>query len=102
MMVRCKTASKWCFDGFTQISTMAPMVPTVEGGWLEEETENAIVYSGTIGRIVNDTRGKISVKWNSVKHMFHVHGSEWNHTCDANISHLEILTPPIHTELFKD
>jgi hypothetical protein len=55
-----------------------------------------ICKAGTVGRIVNDRLdGNFRVKWNSVK-KYHDHHDD--HDIDyarANMSHLEILTPPV-------
>ena len=77
---------------------------TVDGLWGQ-------VAAGTVGRIVDESHERISVKWNSVKSFpLHFHNNAKSipyHTISyplkqGTISHLEVLTPPINTELFKD
>ena len=97
MIVRCKTFSKWWFDSRTKISTVRPVngeeLKAVDGGNLVEVACEA----GTVGRIVDDAHGKISVKWNAVENFddFDYYGNQRHCAKNANISHLEILTPPI-------
>ena len=59
------------------------------------------VDRGTVGRIVNGSEsGDLEIKWNSERKKPFCYYD--NDDDDADISDLEILTPPIDTNLFKD
>ena len=53
------------------------------------------VEAGTVGRIIDSDDKNVSIKWDS--------GNRYTgNYCTLAIGHLEILTPPIDTTLFKD
>ena len=88
MIVRCNTTAIWWIDSGTDISR------TVRQRFCEEVT----VEAGTVGRMLDAG----NVKWNSVDYGFYSRRSRERVHVRGDISHLDILTPPIHTKLFKD
>ena len=88
MIVRCNTTAIWWIDSGTDISR------TVRERFCEEVT----VEAGTVGRVVDAG----NVKWNSVDYGYYSRRSRERVHVRGNISHLDILSPPIHTKLFKD
>jgi len=83
MIIRRKTTSKWWKNKVTGIHTaLPPMTSSYE----------LTCWPGTVGRIVDDSDGKITVLWDSGYRM----------VCNRSDSgHFEILTPPINTNLFQ-
>ena len=99
MIVRCMRTTIWWTDHVTKISKTS--TPASSPHWYDVEagTENNFyeVKAGTVGRIIDGgSDEKISVKWNLTKcgtgDSYHA----------GTIRHMEILTPPIDTTLFKD
>ena len=104
MIVRCNANSYWYTEKATGLTQYDP--PIVFGnpfafGYEGSGWSLATYKVGTIGRIVNgnDTNGQnFTIKWISNNSLV----GRQAHAPRGNISHLDILTPPIDASLFKD
>ena len=97
MIVRCNRSTVWWTDSNTGISSTWHF-PLIETGYLSELKCKA----GSIGRIIDASDGIISVKWDILKARVNDVYSYSYKDIRGDISHLDILTPPINTKLFKD
>jgi len=99
MIVRCNITSLWFTkDGLSQSPRPEPSDDFYD--WIPMKCK-----AGAIGRIVDVWSSKeMTIRWSSLDSQSTSLGS-WERTealPKGDISHLEILTPSIHTELFKD
>ena len=94
MIVRCNTTSLWW---------------TNEDGLSKSQPDDDLIQvkceAGAIGRIIDIRSKDVTIRWRSINFQ----GALWTRSWErsgalpkGDISHLEILTPPICTELFKD
>ena len=89
MIVRCNTTTHWHTEAFTGLSSPLLAAPSLMASL-------RFIEVGTIGRVIDSS--KVTIKWKpSLGHELSQENAR-----RGNISHLDILTPPIDTTLFKD
>ena len=92
MIVRCNTTSLWWTKDGLSKSKKDDAYSPYSGARLWSETT---VEAGAIGRIVNNFTREVTVRWSEVS-------AQLSDIPVADISHLEILAPPIRINFFKD
>ena len=92
MIVRCNTTTNWHTDAFTGLSSPLAAVPS----FTLNATRMRVIEVGTIGRVIDESSSKVIIKWKPC------HEFSQENAPRGTVSHLDILTPPIDTTLFKD
>ena len=100
MIVQCNTTSNWCTDTATGLSNSHDSYT-----WMQSLQVTKV---GSIGRIIAESDGKVTIKWKSGSSSWGSEGTEASTPGlsgllpRGNTSHLDILTPPVDISLFKD
>ena len=85
MIVRCNTTSLWWTkDGLSK---------SIKPDYQPLDWSKRTVEAGAIGRIVDKWSREVTVRWNELR-------NSASDIPEADISHLEILAPPIRTNFF--